>query len=726
MRNLSIFALTILLANTLAHAAPSQAPQWAESGICQEHDCAVGQASKEEGQMSALAHALQNLRLSLSSNVQAEYNEKTTDGKSSADSRVKIYAGMHNIGYKILDRYEDKKHIYIKIQYDPNKKLANDDPAPEFRELENLEKLCDDTTLNGYYCVGLGNKYHKGELELAPNPKLALKYYKKACSLGTLEGCVLAGQIIESSDSPKGAQWYFSNACENGYGLGCFKQAGNENLARKKLELYTRGCALGDDRSCAYLGEVYALGLANLRANPAKAHELYERANAQNPYGDAAVLALLDSAPSLDIAKDATRMDKKALRDLCEHNNARACAYLGQLSNSNDLLQKSAMLDSALGYYLLSLRESTHQTRIDMLTHSCRLGLASDFTKGCEALGDELLSSDKPAAQGYYQASCGHLFYEKSACQKLYDIDPKLCNNESVCLSFGALDSTDDLVADVASASIAGATSAVAVSNAVDAVIDGKSGVNMPAPKPRDSIPESASQDSPDSANLNPIATESTPKMSWGNHVPGIFQAREPKHVRLIGEIALGAHSMDYPQIRDMHKYLEHDEFFFMGNAKLGLEISTAKPTFSLFVAPYVQLSYAQLFDAGDFASKQKSEKDDDEKDEGNVSALMFGAGLQAGFQYKIWHLYAIADYGVNFSRISNGVSVPLRDMFGIGVGTGVELSFLRLGMQYIHNFYSYNTGSIYPNRGGANLVLDSASVRSSGGVFLLTIGFGF
>lgn len=722
MRNLSILTLILLLANTIALAAPSQTPKWAESGICPERDCAVGQASKEEGQMSALAHALQNLRLSLSSNVQAQYSENTIDGKSSANSRVKIYAGMHNIGYKILDRYEDKKHIYIKIQYDPDKKLANDDPSPEFRELENLEKLCDDTGLNGYYCVALGNKYRKGELELAPNPKLALKYYKKACSLGTLDGCVLAGQIIESSDSPKGAQWYFSHACENGYGLGCFKQAGNENLARKKHELYTQGCALGDAQSCAYLGEVYALGLANLRANPTKARELYERANAKNPYGDAAVLILLDSAPSLNISTDAAHMDKKALRNLCEHNNARACAYLGQLSNSNDLLQKSAMLDSALGYYLLSLRESTPKTRTDMLTNSCKLGLAGDFTKGCEALGDELLSSDKAAAQSYYQASCGHLFYEKSACQKLYDINPKLCNNESICLGFGALDG-DELVADVASANMAGAMGAVAISNAVDAVIDGKSGANTPTPK-QDSSIESARLDSPDSANLDPATTESTPNISWSDRALGILQAREPKRVRILGEIALGAHSMDYPQIRGMHKYLEHDDFFFIGNAKLGLEISTAKPTFSLFVAPYVQLSCAQLFSAESLASERKSEKDDD--DEGSVSALMFGAGAQAGFQYKIWRVYAIADYGVNFSRISSGVSVPLRDMFGIGVGTSVELSYLRLGMQYIHSFYSYNTGAAYSNHGGSTLVLDSASARANAGVLLFTIGFGF
>lgn len=781
MRNVAIFTLALLLASTLSHAAPSQLPKWAESGICTEPDCAVGQASKkadkpseaQDAQMSALAHALQNLRLSLSTNVQAEYNEQTAaDGQSHADSRVKIYAGMHNIGYKILDRYEDKSRVYIKIQYDPSKKLANADPAPEFRELENLEKLCDDTKLNGYYCVGLGEKYHKGELELAPNPKLALKYYKKACSLGTLEGCVLAGELTlaeakaeskapesksaeskskESSTldsasitpialdpkATKAAQWYFSHACENGYGLGCFKRAALESQARKKLDLYTQGCALDDERSCTYLGEVYALGLANLRANPEKARALYTKATERNPYSQAALLLLLDSAPSANIAKDAARMDRKALRDLCEHSNATACAYLGQRENDNALLQKAAMLESAHAHYLLALRQNAPQAQIDMLATSCELGLASDFTKGCEMLGDMLAPSDKQAAQSYYQASCGHLFYEKSACQKLYEIDPKLCNNESICLALGGADGIeagDELVADVASAAganasssgdIANAASAVALSNAVDALLDGTSGTGgtndaSKAPKPRaqDFGAEATELDSIQSAESSPETTTT----SWSNRAFRVFEPREPKRVRIMGEIGLGAHAMSYPQIKGMARYVESDDLGFMGRGKLGLELSTAKPRFSLFAAPYVQLSYAQLFGADEFASG----RDDEEDEDGQVSALLFGAGLHAGLQYKIWRLYGIAEYGANFSKISHNISVPLRDMISLGVGAGVELRFVRLGVEYLYSFYSYNTGSVYPNRGGANLVLDSASVRGGGSVFLFTIGFGF
>lgn len=650
------------------------APEWVESKICAEQHCAIGQASKQEGQTSAIARALKELRLSLNTSVQAEYEQSTdTSGQSVASERVRIYAGAHNIGYKILARYEDKKYVYVKIQYDPSKKLVDEAPAPEFKELENLERLCEDSTLEGYYCVSLGDKYHKGELELAKNDKLALKYYKKACLMGTLEGCVQAGEIA-LKESKKSAQWYYAHACENGYGLACTKMAGLEEVARKKLDLYTQGCKLNDALSCAYLGEVYALGLANLQKNAAKAKALYKQSSQLNQYGDGAVLLLGESG-----------FDKSSMQKLCNHNNARACAYLGQSEQDSSLLQKAFALGSAQGAYFLSLQAKEPRAREKLLTHSCEVGVQNDFTKACEALGDTLLASDKARAQEYYATSCNHLFYEESACKKLYDLAPSKCQNESVCLSF-------------ANESV---PAAVAVSSAVDAIIDEDGELDSTIVR---------------KAKKKPQASQAGKKLESSS---SILAPREPKRVRIVGELALGAHSMNFPKIRGMYKITDDSAMGFMGVGRFGVEISTAKQPLSFYAMPFIELAWQGLFDAEEFAREQ-----DDE--DGKVSALLFGSGIQAGVQYKIWRLYGVVDYMTNFSRISRNVSVPLQNVLGVGVGVGCELAFMRVGVQYMYQSYAYNTGAIYDNRHSSTLVLDSSKARSGAHAVFVTLGVGF
>ena len=660
-------------------------PQWVESKICEQEHCAIGQASKQEGETSAIARALKELRLSLNTSVQAEYEQSTDEsGQSVANERIRIYAGAHNIGYKILDRYEDSKYLYIKLQYDPSKKLVKEAPAPEFRELDNLEKLCQDSKLDGYYCVHLGNAYHKGELELAKNDKLALKYYKKACLMGTLEGCVLAGEIA-LKESKKSAQWYFSHACENGYGLACAKSAGLEELVRKRLDLYALGCKLNDSTSCAYLGEIYALGLANLQANHAKAKDFYKQSARLDPYGDGAVLLLGES-----------NFDPASMQRLCDHNNARACALLGQQKQDSSLLQKAFSLGSAQAAYFLAL-QARDKARDNFLTHSCEIGVRNDFTKACEALGDTLLASDKARAQDYYATSCNHLFYEASACQKLYDLSPDKCENESVCVSL-AIEQDP----------------ALALSSAVDSIIDDDSPLDPTlTPKP--------SQNKSLESTFEKV--DSTPKSTAKALPPS-----KPKIIKLFGELGLGGvGAMRFPEIKGMHKILDDEAMSFAGSARLGIELSTAKQPLSFYAAPFIELAWQGLFSAEDFA--REKERDDDKSDEesGRVSALLFGSGIQAGVQYKIYRAYGIVNYLANFSKLSHDISVPLRDMLGVGFGVGIELSSMRLGVQYLYQSYTYHTGYIYSDRHSSILVLDSTSKARSGahGVFL-TIGFGF
>lgn len=418
MKKINIIPLVMGFCLCINIALSSDKPQWAQSGVCQEPDCAVGEASLKEGEMSALARALKELRLSLGVNIQAEYNENTDNsGETKADSHLKLYTSMQNLGYKILDKYQDNSRIYIKIQYDPNKKVIQNEVIPEFDTIKSLEKLCKDNQLDGYYCVSLGRKYQNGENGLAKNIDFALKYFDKGCKMGTLEGCLFAGKI---SDSARKSKEYFTKACDGGLGSACFEQSLLEDEITDKRDLLIKGCSGKDALSCAFAGEIYQKGLAHVQTNTSLANTYYSKSCLLDKNGDGCVLLWQ------------SQQDWQEIQKLCDTNNAKACAITGDENNNIDLLEKSAMLDSALGYYFLARAKDSTQ-KMMLLEKSCALGLNGDFTKGCEELGDMYQTDDVQKVQ-YYSKACNTLFYEESACEKLYEIDPSQCQNEEICL----------------------------------------------------------------------------------------------------------------------------------------------------------------------------------------------------------------------------------------------------------------------------------------------------
>ena len=243
----------------------------------------------------------------------------------------------------------------------------------------------------------------------------------------------------------------------------------------------------------------------------------------------------------------------------------------------------------------------------------------------------------------------------------------------------------------------------MAVSSAVDAIID-EDGELYPTMVHK--------------AKKKPQASQIGKKLE---SIASIFTPREPKRVKIVGELALGAHSMDFPKIRGMHRITDDSAMGFMSMGRFGVEISTARQPLSFYAAPFIELVWQGLFDVEEFATEQ-----DDDNDDGKVSAILFGSGVQAGVQYKLWRFYGVVDYMANFSRISRNVSVPLQNVLGVGVGVGCELAFMRVGVQYMYQSYAYNTGTIYEYRNSSILVLDSMKVRSGAHAVFVTLGVGF
>ncbi|OHU81483.1 hypothetical protein BKN38_08915 [Helicobacter sp. CLO-3] len=404
----------------------------------------------------------------LGSSVRAEYQENTDDdGNVKASEQVQLYASAQNIGYKILARYKDKKRIYVKIQYDPNKKLINNELPSEFSAISSLEKLCDDKRLEGYYCVELAHKYARGSDGLAVNKSLAQKYYTKGCSMGSPNGCAESAELLIKTNMPEDthgmtiaqalprkissqAKSSFKKACEGGFGYGCLRLASFEEDIKDKRDLYIKGCELNDALSCALVGEIYELGLAHIQQNSAKALRYYARScdigerSGSWSISDAASSSAQEMLDGCALFAN-MQNDRTKLKTLCEDkNNARACVlYADKLSSKDEaraFLVKAASLDSARGHYALSVgtygdSAYTFGGQAAIFKRACAVGVDVDFTRSCADLGLAAQESSSPIPQeeqvGYLQMACGHVFYDKRACAAL---PKKLCNNEEVCL----------------------------------------------------------------------------------------------------------------------------------------------------------------------------------------------------------------------------------------------------------------------------------------------------
>ena len=108
------------------------------------------------------------------------------------------------------------------ITNDPGLKLAF---AKKYKKaLNNFKNRCNNN--DGYACGMAGYFYDRGFGDIKKNHNLAIKFYKKGCSLGDADSCTLLG----------------------------YKEykKGNKTKAKKLLK---KGCKLGNKDACNYLNK---------------------------------------------------------------------------------------------------------------------------------------------------------------------------------------------------------------------------------------------------------------------------------------------------------------------------------------------------------------------------------------------------------------------------------------------------------------------------------------
>lgn len=403
----------------------SNTPDWAKNGYCESSDCAVGSANLKDGESVAIADALQKLNTQLGVSVKNSFKSLVDkNGEEFIESSIQAYTPTRQLGYKILQKYSDKRKVFVMIKYDPSVKFAKNESLSEFNRYSDLKNFCD-KKISGRYCMSLGRMYEFGEDDLEIDLIKALDYYEKACKLDNYEGCVYAGDILEKDNKTDNAIKLFKKACENGYGAGCFKLAYHKDDELGKLKLYQQGCETNDATSCYLMGEIYELGLAGLKKNKERALFLYEKS------------CLLDSNSDGCALKGQLENDYANLDNLCRKNNARACAIVGHRNNDEKMLEKSSILGSPLGAYYLGV----FNRRIDaeMLEKSCNTGVRYDSVQACRALADHYAGS-KPEDEvmRLYAMACNHIFYDKEACKALYEHKPDLCPDNMACRELAA------------------------------------------------------------------------------------------------------------------------------------------------------------------------------------------------------------------------------------------------------------------------------------------------
>ncbi len=139
-------------------------------------------------------------------------------------------------------------------------------------------------------CRNLGTKFLFGEIGAtgnppAPNHKLAVLYFRKACDLDASE-CTWLGGSYESGEGVgkdlAEALRLHHKSCAAKDGYGCFNAAEamgklGKSTPAQILQIYSLGCDYDDVRACAAASRRYEKGLG-AKADPAKAEALRQKA----------------------------------------------------------------------------------------------------------------------------------------------------------------------------------------------------------------------------------------------------------------------------------------------------------------------------------------------------------------------------------------------------------------------------------------------------------------
>lgn len=145
-----------------------------------------------------------------------------------------------------------------------------------------LESKCSQNDLKA--CIELGKTYFEKQ-----NYEKAIKFVKKACDGGDVDGCYGLGLLYNEGvgtikqDYVK-AKEYFVKACDGGENKGCLKlgllyynKQGTKQDYIKAREYFVKACDGGNNDSCFNLGGLYYNG-QSVRQDKKQAKEYFGKA----------------------------------------------------------------------------------------------------------------------------------------------------------------------------------------------------------------------------------------------------------------------------------------------------------------------------------------------------------------------------------------------------------------------------------------------------------------
>ncbi len=180
------------------------------------------------------------------------------------------------------------------------------------RDLEHGVRLLDEACrATAAACVNLGNALSDRTRSEHPAYRDALRFYRRGCSGGDLDGCEGVAAVYWEGDADLRDEArslaLSTQYCANGWGYSCrmaglHTYQGGLTLAADEPRGATflqRGCALGDPQSCGLLGLMYEEGAGGMPVDPQRADLLVNWSCARHAFGCTTKASLLKARGDL-------------------------------------------------------------------------------------------------------------------------------------------------------------------------------------------------------------------------------------------------------------------------------------------------------------------------------------------------------------------------------------------------------------------------------------------
>lgn len=187
----------------------------------------------------------------------------------------------------------------------------------------------------------------------------ALRLWQVACDEGNPRGCYEAAVVHRDGEGVPAdetrAHALFTQACEGGWGLGCFNM-GIYSQGEAQRDFFARGCELEDIGSCARLGMAYRDG-DGVESDAAKAVSYLERACLINEMRAGAACFMVAGLYDVHLGEpisDDPALANRWLDEGCARNDQDSCQnlawhYAHGFGLETDFVRSAALYQLACG-----------------------------------------------------------------------------------------------------------------------------------------------------------------------------------------------------------------------------------------------------------------------------------------------------------------------------------------------------------------------------------------